>query len=160
MSNTQVRSETAIETPRGAEGRHEAQGRHYSCFGRRSAPSAFTATWVGGSTPTSRRVTSWGRTGSRVQARPARSSSARESRRPCRARHRDFILLGLQEIEWVVLRDHSGGSMMETGFLEFGAASDSGMMRHGTIGQATAAAVGWVFVRGVSCASDGTRCIR
>jgi hypothetical protein len=53
-----------------------------------------------------------------------------------------------------------GFTPTETGFLEFGAAFDSGMMQYGTIGQATATAVGRVFVRGVSCASDGTRCIR
>ena len=36
MSSTQVRSETAIETPRARSGRHEARGRRHPCFGRRS----------------------------------------------------------------------------------------------------------------------------
>ena len=51
----------------------------------------FYSIWVGGSTPTSSSVTRSGASSSRLKALRPRSTSARVSRRPCRARQADFI---------------------------------------------------------------------
>ena len=57
------------------------------------APSAFTAAWAGGSTPTSPSVTISGSCSSRLRARQPRSTSARGHHRPRQARRRGSILV-------------------------------------------------------------------
>src|ERR1700730_11694762 len=50
--------------------------------------------------------------------------------------------------------------LVDRGFLKLGGTLDFGTLRDGRIGEATAAAAGWIFVRGLSSESDRTWCIR
>src|SRR5271156_2418238 len=62
--------------------------------------------------------------------------------------------LGLLEIEWVILGFKVVKGPVDIGFWRLGPARRSGIMRDGEIGQGTASAVGWIFVRGLSGARD------
>ena len=61
---------------------------------------------------------------------------------------------GLLEIEWVILGFKVVKGPVDIGFWRLGPARRSGIMRDGEIGQGTASAVGWIFVRGLSGAQD------
>jgi len=50
--------------------------------------------------------------------------------------------------------------LVDRGFLKLGGMLDFGTLRDGRIEEATAAATGWIFVRGLSSESDRTWCIR
>src|SRR5271156_3037592 len=61
---------------------------------------------------------------------------------------------GLLEIEWVILGVKVVKGPVDIGFWRLGPTRRSGIMRDGEIGQGTASAVGWIFVRGLSGARD------
>src|SRR6202042_2814522 len=61
---------------------------------------------------------------------------------------------GLLEIGWVILGFKVVKGPVDIGFWRLGSARRSGIMRDGEIGQETASAVGWIFVRGLSGAQD------
>src|SRR5277367_2251822 len=63
-------------------------------------------------------------------------------------------VVGLLEIEWVILGVKVVKGPVDIGFWRLGPTRRSGIMRDGEIGQGTASAVGWIFVRGLSGARD------
>src|SRR5271155_1115684 len=69
-------------------------------------------------------------------------------------RRRPFRILGLLEIEWVILGVKVVKGPVDIGFWRLGPTRRSGIMRDGEIGRGTASAVGWIFVRGLSGARD------
>lgn len=71
-----------------------------------------------------------------------------------------FSFWALQGIEWVVSGVIAAVAPVNIGVSGLGAVLEFGMMRNGEIKHGTAAAVGWVFVRGSSSARDRTRRIR
>ena len=93
MSSTLTSNEARNPNPDRRDGRHEARGRRHSGVRRRSRQALLRRVWVGGSTPISPSATSFGSSSSRLQARHARSTSARDSRRPRRARHAVLYLI-------------------------------------------------------------------
>ena len=68
--------------------------------------------------------------------------------------------MGLQGIEWVILGIIAAAKLVDRGFLKLGGPLDFGTLSDGRIGEATAASVGWIFVRRLSSESDRTWCIR
>jgi hypothetical protein len=63
-------------------------------------------------------------------------------------------IMGLLEIEWVILGVEAVKSPVDIGFWRLGPARKFGIMGDGEIGQGTASAVGWIFVLGLSGARD------
>ena len=68
-----------------------------------------------------------------------------------------IVIRGLQEIEWVIQGIIVADKLVDKGFLQVRCPFDFGMLRDGQIEEATAAAVGWIFVRGLSSGSGDPR---